>query len=980
MSTLVAKPTARPVNAGIPDPGLSAQMPVRPPSEGDGSGNRTETALKRTQRIIRQGYEEAKSYGHVSFAHLDNGAGLDISEVISGKYGNTQKSFPLPNGETIRVKLGIGLPSFCTNVRLLSMRDDDQGRGQWLEISAEVKERGERITTHILLTSKKGVTGEAALVCYGPTRERALTTLRVREGYERAKEQGIISFTECDNGKGLDISEVISTYGRTQASFPLPNGETMQAQLAIGLPNPCINPRLLSIRKDDQGRGLWVEISGKSREQTETISRVLLTLEKKVTGKAAILKYHVKAPPTQTQKQIVEGYEKAESERRVTFTHLDKGEGLCISEVISSGGKTQRTLPLPNGETIQANLGIGLPNPCTNPRLLSVTKDDEGRGLWLEISGEGKDRQKTISRVLLTLDAKVTGKAAILEYHAQSPLTPTQKQIIKGYEQAKREGRVSYAHVDNGEGLEILGVIGSRGTTQKSFPLPNGETIKANLGIGLPVRWTNPRLLAISYDKEKDLYSLHIRATSLTTGLPRETTLVLKGEKGLTKRDAIHSYSEDLSDELPVAFRARLEAAQKTTQRLATRAGLKRGVARNIAYTKGQCFEQLVGVLLAAESPDERVLPQYCLKVDEHRGYYGTRVDFKVGERFFEVKWGKATRNIADTYERHTKIPGVDPSSYNVITLCRNEEIHIPYGLFSEKVERSPLHEELNEAMARISSLVHQGEQAGDHDKETKRRCVLNLEVIRGYLYNAFHRVGTSKEGFLKGEERIESLRGALRLLNETPDEHLARELSPMISRHWSSLEAYWEYDGEVRRSLVPVHQLIEEEPEAYDLGFCYERVFYEAEESERSVRSFATFRDTEDFKLLSVLDEMTSPKGESLWFIPESVVVEGEKDEHGWFVKPIFKVSVGEIQFSFSRHEVEGRHRQIRSYAELRQLAEEHGLIAPENMSELCRIIDDLTDTYASFVSVSAKRSSGFSKLKPRVESADEAVAFLSS
>jgi hypothetical protein len=646
----------------------------------------------------------------------------------------------------------------------------------------------------------------------------------------------------------------------------------------------------------------------------------------------------------QTQEIICDGYEAVARGEEVSYTHIDGGKGLDISAVIGGNGRIQWSFPLPNGETIKERLSIGLPRECSNPRLLSMSTDAEGRGVWLKITGK-KGGVTTTTHILLTSKEGVTGHEALVCYGETRERALTELRMREGYEQAKTKGYVSFTDIDGGKGLDISAVIAGNGQTQCSFPLPNGETIQAALGIGLPKTCSNPRLLSIRYDREQDLYSLYITAEK--NGIPRETILVLKGEQGLIKKNAIHSSTGNLSDELPPAFRKRIEEGRKSAQKLATRASRKAGATGSIAYTKGQCFEQLVGVLLAAQYPTERVIPQYCLKVDANTGYYGMRVDFKVGAKLFEVKWGLATKNIHDTYRVHTETPGVDESLYKVITLCRNDQLSVPYTLFSDffsaSAETHPLRAELNDAMARIASLVRQGEEAGKQDKEERRRCVVNLEAVRDYLYDTFHRAGTNEASLLSGEQRIESLRSALRFLNNTPEENLVGELYPKISRHWTSLEAYWEIGEKVGRSLIPVHQLVEEEPQEYDLGFCYQREFYEEGETDCTYRPFATFRDIEDFKLLFCLDDTTT-EDEFLCHIPGSITVTGEQDEHGWFVKPVFTISVGDTKLSLSRYHLGGDVTQVTTRQEFSNIAQKNGLIPPKDMSDLDRIVDDAT------------------------------------
>ena len=165
------------------------------------------------------------------------------------------------------------------------MSIDAEGRGVWLKITGE-DDKGVLTTTHILLTSKEDVTAGDVLVDKKVTKDSPLVR-RLREGYKEATTSTPFSFAHIDGGLGLDISGVIGRDGMAQVSFPLPNGKTFEEQVAIGLPRPCSNPRLLSISIDAEGRGVWLEITGEADKGALTTTHILLTSKENGTGRYA---------------------------------------------------------------------------------------------------------------------------------------------------------------------------------------------------------------------------------------------------------------------------------------------------------------------------------------------------------------------------------------------------------------------------------------------------------------------------------------------------------------------------------------------------------------------------------------------------------------------------------------------------------------------------------------------------------------------
>ena len=226
--------------------------------------------------------------------------------------------------------------------------------------------------------------------------------------------------------------------------------------------------------------------------------------------------------------------------------------------------------------------------------------------------------------------------------------------------------------------------------------------------------------------------------------------------------------------------------------------------SRNVNFLKGEAFEQAVGLLLLSKSPEERVIPQYCIKVDPDNKYYGMRADYKVGKYYYEVKWGGATDNINETAEKHKKALGENQVNYKMILLNANDGVRRhTYDLFSK----------LNNTTVRTSEQLT---KLVDYiEKLTKDKKALELEQLRDYLYGLVMKANT-----LKSEKRLDFIE------KELSDYFSALDKAQYVSDHlyslYSPLEAYFEYKGLLRRGLITPKALIEEKPEGYGYGLNY--------------------------------------------------------------------------------------------------------------------------------------------------------------
>jgi hypothetical protein len=225
--------------------------------------------------------------------------------------------------------------------------------------------------------------------------------------------------------------------------------------------------------------------------------------------------------------------------------------------------------------------------------------------------------------------------------------------------------------------------------------------------------------------------------------------------------------------------------------------------SRNVNFLKGEAFEQAVGLLLLSKSPEERVIPQYCIKVDPGNKYYGMRADYKVGEYYYEVKWGGATDNINETAEKHKKALGENQANYKMILLNANDGVRRhKYDLFSKLNNTVRTSEQL-------TNLVNYIEKLTDDNN------ALELEQLRDYLYGLVMKANT-----LKSEKRLDFIE------KELSDYFSALDKAQYVSDHlyslYSPLEAYFDYNGSLCRGLITPKALIEEKPEGYGLNCVF--------------------------------------------------------------------------------------------------------------------------------------------------------------
>jgi hypothetical protein len=216
-------------------------------------------------------------------------------------------------------------------------------------------------------------------------------------------------------------------------------------------------------------------------------------------------------------------------------------------------------------------------------------------------------------------------------------------------------------------------------------------------------------------------------------------------------------------------------------------------------FAKGEAFEQVVGLLLASLDPEKMIVPQYCLRVEPENKYFGMRADYKVGDEIYEVKWGKASSNITETYHKHmAHLP--EGMNYHLLMLEANGEISLPYKRFDFMAASSPLKEGFKELETYLRELVEN--DAG-----------FELEEVRNYLYGL-----VMKANKLFGKLRLEFIATELTNLFAETGESRRAYMKTHNYALYSPLEAYCEYKGKLWRDLIEVRALDKERPGQYQL------------------------------------------------------------------------------------------------------------------------------------------------------------------
>ncbi len=315
------------------------------------------------------------------------------------------------------------------------------------------------------------------------------------------------------------------------------------------------------------------------------------------------------------------------------------------------------------------------------------------------------------------------------------------------------------------------------------------------------------------------------RTTDEVPGMPGETWGNIydagrKGHRGLEKGQTLSEILKPLKDRLSINLGGtRLphcfinpEKEATLSARRNTRIGDKNLGAlfkaiQSVTFSKGEAFEQLVGLLLLSANEEQKVIPQYCLVVDSDRSYYGIRADYRVGKTIYEVKWGGATDNIEETHQKPKEyLP--DGFDYKLILLNKNKDVTAPYSLFNHLAKDSLLGDWLLEVGSYIEELVAE-EKASE------------MTQLRDYLYGLVMKGNT-----LSGKERQNFLAEELTgFLDSENKQSYAQAHRYAI---YCPLSAHFEYKGKLYSATITPKALQTEKPEQYQALYTFGRLVFE--------------------------------------------------------------------------------------------------------------------------------------------------------
>jgi hypothetical protein len=294
------------------------------------------------------------------------------------------------------------------------------------------------------------------------------------------------------------------------------------------------------------------------------------------------------------------------------------------------------------------------------------------------------------------------------------------------------------------------------------------------------------------------------------------------GGRGLQKGQTLSEILKPLKDQLSINIaitrlprcfvdaeqRSRL-SSQRSSKIRDKNIGALFKESANVTFTKGEAFEQLAGLLLLTRHEEDIVIPQYCLVVAPDRGYYGMRADYRAGNTVYEIKWGGATANIQETFEKHmAQINFGGKVKYNLIMLCDNTDVSVPYSTFAEVASGTYLESWLQEVQSYLETLV-------EHEKREE------LATLRNYLYGLVMRGNT-----FTGKERLEFLTQELTgLLDSDSKDEYARSHRYAL---YCPLSAHFEHEGRLYAGTITPHALQVEQPEQYKSLYSFGRLVFE--------------------------------------------------------------------------------------------------------------------------------------------------------
>jgi hypothetical protein len=279
-------------------------------------------------------------------------------------------------------------------------------------------------------------------------------------------------------------------------------------------------------------------------------------------------------------------------------------------------------------------------------------------------------------------------------------------------------------------------------------------------------------------------------------------------------------------DNLPLEFQKKVTKSEKKSEKKVSHLGTRIEVKNPslTTFVKGEAFEQLVGVTLAYASPEELVIPQYCLDTGikpDGQGYFRNRIDFMVGDQFYEVKWGNLVDNIQKTLDK--QLPYIEADKqYHLVRFDQSINMSVPDNVqsesFSTLLQKKIADEKAKSTFETLGVILL--ELAGPRENIENVRLLRNM---RDYLYTLIDEGNTKR-----GSARLTFIRNKLQqVINAAYEdkETFASFLSSHKKVAYAPTEAYFMFNDQLYRGFIDVHDLHEENPEKYTMIYSFGNV-----------------------------------------------------------------------------------------------------------------------------------------------------------
>lgn len=245
------------------------------------------------------------------------------------------------------------------------------------------------------------------------------------------------------------------------------------------------------------------------------------------------------------------------------------------------------------------------------------------------------------------------------------------------------------------------------------------------------------------------------------------------------------------------------DEAKKKLEGVAVGSRIEVKASQMMHYLLSVGIEQLIGVILSFKYPQQKLIPNFCLDADPGTGFFGRRVNFKIGEELIAID---LTRSADEAHQKAiahwSLLDGADRGDYRMVTLSEHRSYSFAVRLFKDEVRALSIQLEAH-ALLRLLLKLHQEEQ-----KEA-------LRALGDALYCIL-----DKANSLTGDSRRRYLRSNLHILLTNDWDKSSEELQELTPRHYSPLESHFLHNGKMHRVFITPNALALEDPHLYDIVY----------------------------------------------------------------------------------------------------------------------------------------------------------------